>query len=482
MSTRVKTVASGLMLVLVLSVLLSCELLLPAEEEESAYEWIMMVYLDGDNNLENAAVQDFHEMEKGLYDMVQLDGDIRDSFRIIVLFDDETIGAQGIYDVMPYNVDLTSNAQMSAAPSRGLLAGTSNEVNMGSAATLDDFIDFVKDRYDSENYALVLWNHGGGVRSGERSLPDSRTICWDDSSGGDVLYSGEIRNMVGDENSVDLLAMDACLMGMLEVAYQFRPSNSKFSAEAMAFSPATEQGDGYEYNLLLPQLITGRTISQLTANTFADEIVDAYRAAFSAVSGETQTAVDLTKIAAVKGAVDDLASLLTGYEATMLNSGGVQDNTYAYFDTTSAYEWKEYAGFDLYDLADQTKSAISYAAIDDACDDVMAAVSAAVIDSTLGNSGGGYLPGSHGLSIFFPDGDGPYNSYTYWDYQYFYTSLSNASLLSWYNSVWTGGNGNYGEIEFCSADNDGTVESWFELLQYWFNPTKDASVHPGPYY
>lgn len=481
MNIRVRTVASGLMLVLVLSVLLSCELLLPAGEEESEYEWVMMVYLDGDNNLEDAAVEDFHEMEKGLYDMAQIDGDIRDSFRILVLFDDETIGAQGIYDVAPYNVDLTSTAQMSAVPYRGLLADTSGEVNMGSALTLDAFIEYVKDRYDSENYALVLWNHGGGVRSGERSLPDSRTICWDDSSGGDVLYSGEIRNMVSGENSVDLLAMDACLMGMLEVAYQFRPSNSKFSAEAMAFSPATEQGDGYEYNLLLPQLITGRSISQLTANTFADEIVDAYRAAFSSVSGETQTAVDLTKIGAVKGAVDELASLLTGYEGTMLNSGGVQDNTYAYFTTTDADEWKEYAGFDLYDLAYRTKSAIGNTAVDDACDDVMAAVSAAVIDSTLGNSAGGYLPGSHGLSIFFPYGSGSYGGYTYWDYQYFYTSLSHTDLVAWYDDVW-GGADYYGEIEFCTADNDGTVESWFELLQYWFNESKDTSVHPGPYY
>ena len=88
-------------------------------------------------------------------------------------------------------------------------------------------------------------------------------------------------------------------------------------------------------------------------------------------------------------------------------------NTYAYFDTTNAYEWKEYAGFDLYDLAYRTKNTISNAAVDDACDDVMDAVSAAVIDSTLGNSGGGYLPGSHGLSIFFPYGDGAYGGYTY---------------------------------------------------------------------
>ena len=150
MSIRVRNVVKGLMLVLVLSVLLSCELLLPAGEEESEYEWIMMVYLDGDNNLEDAAVEDFHEMEKGLYDMAQLNGDIRDSFRILVLFDDETIGAQGIYDVTPYDVDLTSTAQMSAAPSRGLLSNTSTEVNMGNALTLDAFIEYVKDRYDSE--------------------------------------------------------------------------------------------------------------------------------------------------------------------------------------------------------------------------------------------------------------------------------------------------------------------------------------------
>ena len=33
-------------------------------------------------------------------------------------------------------------------------------------------------------------------------------------------------------------------------------------------------------------------------------------------------------------------------------------------------------------------------------------------------------------------------------------------------------------LDFCTSDGDGTVESWFELLQYWFN---DSSAVPNIY-
>ena len=91
----------------------------------------------------------------------------------------------------------------------------------------------------------------------------------------------------------------------------------------------------------------------------------------------------------------------------------------------------------------------------------------------------------NGLSIFFPDGDAVDpnhgDSHIYWTYQYFYSSLPNSVI-----STWAGNTGlNYGAIDFCTGDvvgdvGYGTVDGWFELLQYWYNPFRNTSIHPGP--
>ena len=37
------------------------------------------------------------------------------------------------------------------------------EKNMGNAATLTDFIDWSTTNHAADNYALVIWDHGGGL-------------------------------------------------------------------------------------------------------------------------------------------------------------------------------------------------------------------------------------------------------------------------------------------------------------------------------
>ncbi|MBC8452514.1 MAG: hypothetical protein H8D65_01500, partial [Spirochaetes bacterium] len=153
-----------------------------------------------------------------------------------------------------------------------------------------------------------------------------------------------------------------------------------------------------------------------------------------------------------------------------------------YFDAASGYEWENYAGFDLDALADAVYTNSS-GEIQTAAANLKTALEATIIDSWAGSSytDTGFEPGKNGLSIFFPDGDADNanrtdDTYTYWTYQYFYSSLPHDVI-----STWAGNSGlNYGAIDFCNGDGDGTVEGWFELLQYWYNPTGSDSIHPGP--
>lgn len=56
---------------------------------------------------------------------------------------------------------------------------------MGKSSTLTNFIDFVTDKYNSDKYALIFWNHGGGPIYG---------FGVDETSDGDMLSILEITN------------------------------------------------------------------------------------------------------------------------------------------------------------------------------------------------------------------------------------------------------------------------------------------------
>jgi hypothetical protein len=69
--------------------------------------------------------------------------------------------------------------------------------------------------------------------------------------------------------------------------------------------------------------------------------------------------------------------------------------------------------------------------------------------------------GTDGLGFFFPDGNVPYGTENYWYQQDFYTGEDlNAIIEGRF----------YGKLDFCSTDDDGIVDSWFELLQKFYNP------------
>lgn len=475
-----KRLAAGVLGVLLLIVLTGCPWF---GGEEPEREWVIMVYLDGDNNLDSEAVEDFHEMEEGLENTEHL--------AVIVQYDSLYAGKQGRFKVVP-----DSTPEYLEYPSAGLIESIA-EPDMGDAETLKDFIDFCKERYPARHYGLILWNHGGGVKSFREEPVSSKAICLDDDndegSGDDLLYIGEIKDVLTEEQSVDFLGMDACLMGMVEVAYEFRPVPGDFGADAICFSPATEQGDGWEYDRIIrrisdpgesdPEGDVYIDPSVLTAQQLAEIAAKEYEDAFSSLPSETQTAVDLTKIDAVKQAVDAFAREIAGSKDAVeeIRGPAPTGGLMAYFNEGDADEWEEYAGFDLYELAQQVHDDDFSADIKSVAFSLMSAVDDAVIYSWAGSEYTDYEQGKNGLGIFFPDGDAPYSGYTYWDYQYFYTSLPNPELEDWYAGTWIGGSlDGYGDIDFCSADGDGIVESWFEMLQSWYNPSGKTSVHPGP--
>ena len=261
-----------------------------------AAKWTFMVYLDGDNDLEPYGIEDFLEMAR-----VGSSSEVN-----IVVQMDRVTGYDSRYD----NWTDTRRGLVRFGDTPSATWGESvGEVNMADPDSLVDFVQWTRDRFPADHYALVLWNHGDGWRVMQESLVNptpAKGICSDETSG-DVLEIREAETalaaITASGDRLSLIGMDACLMSMLEVAYAIRND-----ADVMVGSEELEPGYGWPYNTVLGQLCAVPTI---TPSAFGGVIVDAYYASYG--NDETQAAIDLSQIDALVAGVDVLAQYLRSY-------------------------------------------------------------------------------------------------------------------------------------------------------------------------
>ena len=82
--------------------------------------------------------------------------------------------------------------------------------SMSDPGTLSDFIRWSAERYPAKKYALVLWDHGGGAKSG---------LFVDELFNGDILYLYELNDALANGGTqFECVIIDACLMANLETA------------------------------------------------------------------------------------------------------------------------------------------------------------------------------------------------------------------------------------------------------------------------
>jgi hypothetical protein len=329
----------------------------------------MYTYIAGDNNLSDAGLVDIREMEavgasKDAHVAVQIDtaGEHDGSVRYEI--GEPDFGGKAhrtVIDRLP-------------------------EQDTGNPRFLADFIGWAAGRYPAAQRLLVVWNHGAGFMH-----TPTKDIGYDDSSGGDALTMAELRWALGKagfggsgaSGRLAILGFDACLMNMVEVAYEF----TGFT-EFIVGSQQTEPGDGWPYSEVVRSLRGGAAAKQV-----AIDIVKAYIASYrqTGTSGVTQSALHVDALAGVADAVDALGGALLPTLAQ--GAGRVLEARVA----TLGYEEPTYV--DLADLSRRLEAKIADAKVKAACAAVRAAIGKAVIaNGSLGAS----VKGSSGLSIWFP--------------------------------------------------------------------------------
>ena len=194
------------------------------------------------------------------------------------------------------------------------IGGTSlGELDMGGSQHLVDVCQLDDRRLSGR--ALCPGAVGPRRRMAQRPEERKKTApspvkgaCWDDTDGGDYLETREVGDaLAAVPKNIDLFAYDACLMGMIECAYEVRSEASVFVA-----SQELVPGDGWPYDSVLADL---QAHPDWNASQFGSDIVTRYAESYG--GGETLSAVKLAGLSAAYP--DGLAAALDNLATAIIN-------------------------------------------------------------------------------------------------------------------------------------------------------------------
>ena len=349
--------------------------------DDTPVSWTYMVYLDGDNNLEAAAVDDFLEMSS-----------VGSSANVDIVVQFDRIGGYSTaYDDWTDTRRYHITAGMTPTAANAITS--IGEANMGDPGTLLNFIRWGRAAYPATNYAVVLWDHGSGwtLRDPDEIL--TKGIAYDDTSG-DNIDMPEMRSVLSTftgagANPIELFGLDACLMAMIEVDNQI-----KGYADVRVTSEETEPADGWPHNTILAGLVAnpGWTASQL-----GTRIVDDYYASYG--GNWTQSAVNLGSLySTLNTAVNNFALALMTY--------GPYYRTEITNARNAATQFSDVRYIDLWDFADW----VSIYAAGTPLEAPATAVESAVLATVIREAHGATWPYARGISIYFPKTAGEYDA------------------------------------------------------------------------
>ena len=303
-------------------------------------KWTVMVYMSGDNNLEDYIVKDL-ELElakKGSTANVQ-----------ITALADRGPG----YDKSRGDWQTTKLYH----PTQGMLADAASAVedwgerDMGSAQTLKQFVQWSKANYPADRYALFFWGHGWGWH------PD--WTMEDDTPAANGLNPDEVKGVINDLGFIDVVGYDACNMAQIEIAALWAGH-----ASALVGSQEYVNMDGIEYDLVIDKL-------NATPSMTTDKVAEA--ASESATFEKTYSSIALDgRYTALRTAVDQ-------WSVALKNALPAQRQAIARGFQNAKSFWQAPTDKDLYDLAKQVNAQVTDNALKTKGTAVMNAVVAAVI-------------------------------------------------------------------------------------------------------
>ena len=258
-------------------------------------EWTVLVYLDGDNNLDPDSVNDIEEM---------MSVGSTNKVNVLVLWDRYSEPAY-LYKVVEDGLVLMDGLKVDGKSVNG------QEVSMADWRVLEAFVDYGKKEMPANHYMLDLWDHGNAFGY----------TCWDSHADpawvtdARAVSLGQVVRALEGTGNMDILTYDGCTIGMVEIAYNLTliPAGMNVQIGYLVASEEYIPNSGYAYNVLLERM---NSMSDLSAGSVAMMMANEYAACYSphgqAKGSSTVglSAIDLSKVGPIAPALKTLTELL----------------------------------------------------------------------------------------------------------------------------------------------------------------------------
>ncbi len=326
-----------------------------------APDWTFLVYLNGDNDLDDVVDADLAEME----------GAVPAHARLLVLVDRARDGGQLL--------------RFSAG--RREIIEQGQEPDMGDWRTLAAFAERGMALAPARHTALIIWNHGMGWKG--PGAAGSRGISADDTSGTHIkadelgLALRQVAQKTG--RRLDLLALDACSMQMAEVAWPIHRL-----CDVLVASEEVIPRGGFPYDRFLRDLPAGADAERV-GRLWVDTYLDAYRGTEMPVTLSAWRCGDLAE---VFYGIDGLAkALITSAGAPALLKSALRD--------VQRFTCRDH--IDLGHFTDLLQARATDDTVTTALGKLRRALDQALI---AGGTTGGHLRRAQGMAIYFPSQPG----------------------------------------------------------------------------
>jgi hypothetical protein len=319
-------------------------------------KWTVMVYISGDNNLEDYVVKDIETelAPTGSNANVQ-----------VVALADRGPG----YDTSYGDWQTTKLFHVT----QGMTAASENAVadwgekNMGNPQTLIDFVTWTKTNYPADHYALVFWGHGWGWRPG---------VVMRDDTDNDTLDYTEEKSAIPSLGFIDVVGYDGCNMSTIEIFNLWHGH-----ATAVTGSQEYVGWEGLQYDLVLAQLAAHPTMT-------ADQVAIAFSQ--SATADKTWSAV------AVDSRFDTLLTAVNNWSVALQSGLARNRKQYDQAFTATRSFWQAPMDKDLYDMAYEINNKVTDVNIKAKSQAVMNAFGSVILHERHANS----YAEVHGITIY----------------------------------------------------------------------------------
>jgi hypothetical protein len=346
-------------------------------------KWTVMVYISGDNNLEDYVVKDIETelAPTGSSTNVQ-----------VVALADRGPGYDTSYGDWQTTKLFHVTKGMTAAPENAVADW--GERDMGDKQMLIDFVTWTKATYPADHYALYFWGHGWNWHPGY--------VMWDDTSADSLDYE-EMKAAMPSLGFIDVVGFDGCNMASIEVLDLWHGH-----ATALTGSQEYVNWEGLQYDLILAQLSKNPGMT-------ADQV--AIASAQSATDDKTWSAV------AVDTRLDALLTAVDEWSVALKSGLGTNRKKYDQAFTATRSFWQAPMDKDLYDMAYEINRLMPNGDIKTKSQAVMSAFGNVVLHERHVNA----YADVHGITIYHISKAGEKDS----NYTYYRATLDFAAQTGW---------------------------------------------------